>query len=162
MLTDFKQRFTGSKFLCLDCGAVYNSVNLNIDARITEDNPYGDVVCPKANCEGELIEVDELLIPTIWILNQKGYMTEDSCSGHYTSDRCRTYIKFECGIDVLTVPRGFTKKKYGDNVTIESYVSFRKPDLNDFYKICDNAKELARWAESLPDIDDTKNMRWPY
>lgn len=154
MIADFVQRFTGSKCLCMDCGCVYNSANLNIDIKEGRNNPYGDMVCPRTDCGGELIEVDELLIPAVWMLNQKGYMTESCCSGHYTSRDCRTYIKFENGIDIPSVPDGFTKDNRGGHVVIESFISSGKPDLKDFYRICDNAKALAHWAESLHDIDD--------
>lgn len=36
----------------------------------------------------EFIEIDELLAPIIVVLNQKGYHTDFSCSGHPFSDIC--------------------------------------------------------------------------
>lgn len=140
-------RYNGSKWLCLGCGAVYDSARLNIDA---EYSAYGYMACPKADCYGNLVEIDELMIPTIQILNQKGYITEFCCSGHYTlSNNCRTYIRFEDGIDIPSVPNGFKKENVGKHVTIESFISSGKPGLTGFYKICDNAKILAKWANSL-------------
>lgn len=152
MVADY-QRYNGSKWLCRECGAVYDSAGLNINA---ERNAYGYMACPKSDCDGELVEIDELMIPTIQILNQKGYFTEYCCSGHYTSYDCHTYIKFADGIDIPSVPHGFNKDKDGKHVVIESHISFGKPGLTGFYKICDNAKILAKWAYSLHSIYETE------
>lgn len=54
-------------------------------------------------CEGELIAVDELLVPTILLLHQNGIETISSCSGHiYNSSG---YIL----IDPQGLPSGFTE-----------------------------------------------------
>lgn len=137
-----------SKYLCLDCGEVYDSCNLNINELLEE------VWCPKTNCCGTLIEIDELLIPTIKLLNDKGYYTEFCCSGHYTGQHPRAYIKFREGIDIPTIPKGFTKEIHNDCVLIESITPLRKPTFKDFYAICDNAKILLKWANSLPYFEE--------
>lgn len=162
MIADIVRKNTGSRYLCLGCGAVYSSARINTDAVCSADNLCGDMDCPKTDCGGELIEIDELLIPAVWMLNQKGYMTESCCSGHYASNSCRTYIKFEVGIDVPSVPDGFKKERIGGHVIIESFISFGKHDLKGFCQICDSAKILAQWADSLPDIDDTGILQRPY
>ena len=137
-----------SKYLCLDCGEVYNSSNLNINELLEE------VWCPKSNCCGTLVEIDELLIPTIKLLNDKGYYTQFCCSGHYTGQHSRTYITFDEGIDVPYVPNGFKKETYNNHVLIESNTPLRKPTFKDFYRICDNAKTLLKWANSLPYFEE--------
>lgn len=134
----------GDKYLCLNCGEVYDFSNLNIN----ELSEY--VWCPKTNCCGTLIEIDELLIPTVKILNGKGYTTKYCCSGHYTGQHPRSYIMFSEGIDVPYLPKGFKKKAFNDCITLESKSILRKPTFKDFYQICDNAKILLKWANSLP------------
>ena len=133
-----------NKYLCLDCGEVYNSFGLNINEL------FDEIWCPKTNCCGTLIEVDELLIPTIKILNNKGYITKFCCSGHYTGQHPRAYITFYEGIDVPSIPNGFKKEMFNNCVCIETTLPFRKPTIGDFYKICDNAKTLLKWADNLP------------
>lgn len=68
-------------YLCLDCYEIY---------KIPLQN------CPKASCNGQVIEVDELMLPIIILLNQKGYYTEFCCSGHiYEGKECYPYIAFD-------------------------------------------------------------------
>lgn len=92
-----------SRYLCLSCGEVYDSPRLNIT------NGF-DIYCPKTNCYGELVEVDELMIPTIKTLNEKGYRTVMCCSGHYTKKNPLAYIYFVEGIDIPSIPAGFKKE----------------------------------------------------
>ena len=113
----------GSKYLCLECGEIYDSDRLN------NNKLFEYIQCPKTNCVGTLIEVDELLLPTIKILNEKGYSTKFCCSGHYESQHPNGYIAFE---DWVELP-------------------YTTPTLEDFKIICDNAKTLLDWAISLPD-----------
>ena len=138
----------GSKYLCLYCGEVYDSSGLNINELVE------DIWCPKTNCYGTLVEIDELLIPTIKILNDKGYFTKFCCSGHYTGQHPRAYIVFQEGIDIPFVPSGFKKEFFNNCISIESITHLRKPTFKDFYKICDNAKTLLKWANKLPYVDE--------
>lgn len=63
--------------MCMGCYEIYN----------------GDLgMCPKANCEGEVVEIDELMVPAIRLLNEKGYMTEFCCSGHVYDNGCTSYV----------------------------------------------------------------------
>ena len=64
-------------YMCMGCYEIYN----------------GDLgMCPKASCEGEVVEIDELMVPAIRLLNEKGYMTEFCCSGHVYDDGCTAYV----------------------------------------------------------------------
>lgn len=58
----------------------------------------GNIACPK--CEGNLVEIDDLLAPTILLLNHKGYKTQYCCSGHLCLDqpRVHTYVVFDDAI----------------------------------------------------------------
>ena len=97
--------------------------------------------------------IDEYLVKTIDILNQKGYITKYSCQGHVDSNIPNTYINFE---DLLMskkmkvykkvrLPKGFyfestdtIRKIYDDNVTED--------------EIKKSCMALERWANRLPDI----------
>lgn len=55
-------------YVCMDCYEVYDM-----------ELKY----CPKATCGGtEVVEIDDLMMPIIIELNQKGYCTDYCCSGH--------------------------------------------------------------------------------
>lgn len=64
-------------YVCMECHEVYN-INLE--------------TCPKSNCSGEVVEIDDLILPAIIMLNAKGYMTEFSCAGHIYDDGCTSYV----------------------------------------------------------------------
>ena len=138
-------------YMCLDCYEIYDRDSIKIDE-------FADYkFCPKSNCLGKIVDVDELLIPTIKILNQKGYYTRFCCSGHYYEQHPNGYISFEEDIDIPYLPKGFTKEVYNDCVTIRSTIKHnigKKPNIKDFKKICDNAKILVDWAISLPYNDE--------
>ena len=132
-------------YLCTDCGEVYDSSSFG------ENTLY--LICPKSNCYGTLIEIDELLIPTIKLLNNKGYTTRYCCSVHYASQHPNSYIMFEDWVDIPSVPKGFKKEDDGTYITIRSNLPSREPTYDDFKSICDNAKTLLDWAISLPELD---------
>lgn len=60
---------------------------------------YNMDICPKAGCEGSVVEIDELMVPTIKLLNEKGYMTEYCCSGHVYGNGGSAYI---CLTELMT------------------------------------------------------------
>ena len=75
-------------YVCLECNEIY-----------TEKMGR----CPKASCCGEVVEVDELMIPTIIALNEKGYVTDYCCSGHFYDKRSTPYIMFsECMFEAFS------------------------------------------------------------
>ena len=134
-----------SVYMCLKCFEVYDKEKVIADQNFN--------ICPKSNCVGQLIEVDELMLPTIKILNQKGYYTKYCCSGHYYHQIVDGYIMFSNGINIPFIPNGFHKEIYNDNVVIRNDIISKpgkRPGINDFKKICDNAKTLVDWAIKLP------------
>ena len=66
-------------YMCTSCYEVYNK-------------DLGR--CPKVNCEQQVVEIDELMLPVIIILNKKGYMTDFCCSGHCYLEHNYPYIAF--------------------------------------------------------------------
>ena len=73
-------------YLCLDCYETY---------KIPLQN------CPKTSCNGQVIEVDELMLPIVMLLNQKGYHTEFCCAGHIYEQKncCYPYIVFDSDLN---------------------------------------------------------------
>lgn len=144
-----RRKRLGSKYLCLDCGEVYDSSRLHINEL------FEYVYCPKTNCDGTLIEVDELMIPIIQILNDKGYITKYCCSGHYDGHHPNAYIMFEDWVELPSIPKGFKKDDdCSGHVVIRSTLPPRTPLLDDFKSICNNAKILLDWAVALPYCED--------
>jgi hypothetical protein len=137
--------------MCLSCYEIY-------DRDLIKTSEFDDYnFCPKSNCIGEVVEIDELLIPTIKILNQKGYYTKFCCSGHYYGQHPNGYISFEEGIDIPFLPKGFKKEVFNNCVTIRSTIKDKigkRPSIKDFKTICNNAKILVEWAISLPYNDE--------
>ena len=64
-------------YMCMGCYEVYD---------------WNMEMCPKTGCEGNIVEIDELMLPIIKMLNQKGYITEYCCSGHVYGNGSSSYI----------------------------------------------------------------------
>ena len=141
-----------SKYLCLKCDEVY-------DEDLIALREYGDGFsryreCPKSSCNGMVIEVDEVILPTIRVLNQKGYITLFCCSGHFNMGVSNIYIKFEeeCFDAIINsdLPEDFEIED-GDVIRYtpsEIYSAERK-----FEFILQKNIELLQWATSLEIIE---------
>ena len=126
----------------------------------------------------DFIDIDEWIAPTIQVLNQKGYTTRFCCSGHPLNDNwlfidtskekgyyesgnfVRSYIMFEEGITLPSIPHGFEEgiNKYGGKprMFIEKDHPITSSDENQFFakaqRILETMKELYEWALELPDF----------
>lgn len=76
---------------CFECKTVYDEDSLS--PIVAEGHKF--YFCPKSDCQGELAEIDEAILPAIRIFNDKGYYTEFCCSGHVHHSYSSPYIKFE-------------------------------------------------------------------
>jgi hypothetical protein len=134
--------------VCMYCYEIYkyNFIKDN-DEKFFDVN--GEKRCPKASCDGYVVELDELIAPTIITLNKKGYITEFCCSGHWYKEHINTYIVF-ADEDYIPkeLPHGFVLEKGrntirykedGDNQTFEYK----------FFKILEINKKLFKWANNL-------------
>ena len=109
--------------------------------------------------------IDEMILPTIAILNQKGYETSLSCSGHFTDDNTSNgvtkndicYIAFVDDKHTLLksgfiFPKGFNVKE--DWISNKMYKTRIQKVYNSeqdrFLQMLDTARELYLWAISLP------------
>lgn len=141
-------------YMCLECYEVYN-MNL----------PY----CPKETCNcGQVIEVDELMLPTIMILNQKGYCTEFCCSGHAYHGYCNSYITFNSFLTEMLKECKFNEKELFKRLPepwhIENRDAFNrltlrcrinKTNMVTIQKeICDANMKLLDFVNELPSLFD--------
>lgn len=107
--------------------------------------------CPKATCYGEVVEIDELMFPTIIELNKKGYFTEYCCSGHYYEKSPNSYIKFQEDVELPSLPKGY---KLEPNLNNSGVTIRRHYDDGDFDSIVKSATELFKWAKSLKESEE--------
>ena len=129
-------------YLCLNFFEVYSN-EYRYDRR---DYNF----CPKLGCDGEVVEIDELMIPVIKTLNEKGYCTEYCCSGHYGDGYTNTYIKFSEWVELPEeLPDGFVYEERG-NVIRKNYVDNLHPNQK-YIEILNTTKDLIEWADNLPD-----------
>ena len=128
-------------YLCLNCFEVYSN-EYRYDRR---DYNF----CPKLGCDGEVVEIDELMVPVIKTLNEKGYCTEYCCSGHYGDGYTNTYIKFSEWVELPEeLPEGFVYEERG-NVIRKNYIDNLHPNEK-YIEILNATKDLIEWADNLP------------
>jgi len=122
-------------------------------------------MCKVKNCYGDVVEIDELLIPTIIELNKKGYKTKYCCSGHYDTrpyNSYSSYIYFQDNIILPNLPSGYMyeqdlypwvnwEDKGRDIIRIDFDGS---KNINELSKdIINNAISVLEWAEGLPELN---------
>jgi hypothetical protein len=84
--------------VCLKCEAAHPYYH---------DPRFDPKECP--SCENGLIEIDDMMVPTIFELNRKGYETQYCCSGHVAQDYVQTYILFDDSVMKFVNLEKFTK-----------------------------------------------------
>jgi hypothetical protein len=131
--------------VCMSCYEFYDGKFLNQE--------YSEIFCPKSNCHSEVIELDELIAPTIILLNQKGYFTKFCCAGHWYEPSSTPYIYFHEEYIPDTIPISFTWDDHKDRMdTIRArYVHNENETKYDFVTRVN--KELYEWALSLPEAE---------
>ena len=130
-------------------------------------------MCKVKGCDGDIIEVDELFAPVIAELNRKGYKTQYCCSGHYTGDYPNSYINFEEGIKLSSLPEGYRydQEIYPDvdwkRWDMQNYVTIR--NVFDKSKDKDNgvvglsldifnsAVRVLEWAKGLVEFVESRD-----
>ena len=146
-------------YFCLKCHQVYDdSIQQITPIKYKNENGIYDEwrMCPKENCYGKIIEVDELILPTIMELNKKGYETDYCCSGHICEKDTNTYIKFKKDNAPKSIINNFVmegknpliiRKKYDNNM----------PLTNKFKDIMQTNCDLYEWSKQLD--YNNKNMK---
>lgn len=129
---------------CPDCDNVFKD-------RVV--NSYGDpyyAECPMGDCDGQLIHLDEMIYPTIRLLNKKGWITRYCCSGHIYGKIQQAYIYFEPKYvkELPSLPKGFVLDEKIDDPIIRST---NKNSSDNPLPIYRNASILYKWAKELPE-----------
>lgn len=142
--------YGGNMYLCTTCWEAYND-NLGM--------------CTKKSCSGgEVVDIDDDLVPIIVELNKKGYVTQMCCSGHVyegSGDPSpRTFISFEPFIKknlFANFPIGFVVTKSADKLFIEA--SYEPSNgLRTHALIAQGIAQLALWVENLPSLSSNVIM----
>ncbi len=120
-------------------------------------------------------DIDELIAPTIQVLNQKGYTTRFCCSGHpcdkwlmeedeedfrETAVPLNSYIAFAEGVTLPSLPPDFIAEQSIDNLRLEirKWYKIDNASDNQFFekakKILETMEQLYQWALDLPDFEN--------
>lgn len=120
--------------ICPECGSVYQKNLINTKHM----NGYY-MPCPRTDCCGDIFECDELLIPAILELNNKGYSTLFCCAGH----------AFEYGEGYISF----------DDFNYELSRNLPKPPSGWFWEDICFRNEGACGERTLRSVNDGKNPR---
>lgn len=140
-------------YVCLACWQVYdNSIEKTVTNVKTEGGTEPTIFCPKINCNaGEVVEIDELYLPVIRLLNEKGYMTKYCCSGHAYERIPDTYIVFhELVKELPNLPEGAEMDNDGK---IKLYYNYPEDisEIELYHLILQNAQKVLKWVMELPE-----------
>jgi hypothetical protein len=144
--------------VCLNCWEV-------LDYKVMNREFTKPLWCPKKNCGGgEVVDIDECLIPAIKDLNEKGYFTDYCCSGHYwefmpdSEFHGGTYIRFSDDvqrIDLPKLPPGFIMDAEEGNGGVTIRKPIKSADPASFHiAILKTAIDVTKWAKGLKDLMD--------
>ena len=100
--------------ICIECGEVYDPLYV----KPSDFDPT--LFCPKVSCGGKVIECDDLIMPTVYKMNRKGYTTFHSCSGHPGGKISDTYITFNCLVSDMDKIINVILESYMYSVTSDS------------------------------------------
>ena len=119
---------------------------------------------PKCNCnESTRVEIDDGILDSIRILNEKGYITEFCCSGHKENAIFQCYIMFKNKEHFLDLPKGFTLYKKGKtkgNKLLE-YIDKdwnKKSETEKESIMIDVWYKLFVWCKKLPNKNEFKTQ----
>jgi len=94
------------------------------------------------------VKLDDLIAPTIQLLNLKNYITSACCSGHADRDPDCAYIQYDFGeMTPEILPDGWFWD--GDGQMYYEYTSLTREERKK--EIRDTMRRLYYWAQSLPD-----------
>jgi hypothetical protein len=140
--------------VCLECFEMYDNHTFSDDPRTIHDD--GEKMCPKVSCNGSVIELDELIAPTIIELNKKGYRTAFCCSGHFYENRITTYIAFaDEAFMPDSEPDGAFEWDENSRLPVLRYTGAGDTDFRDidmetkYHRIIHSNQILLYWAKSL-------------
>jgi hypothetical protein len=108
------------------------------------------------HCGGELVQIDELWLPIVSLLNQKGYYTSFCCSGHASDDFSSPYISFIGSCELPNLPKGFELEKYDDSPYFQFCIRHpyieNKSEFDAHIEILNATVNLLDWVRNLPTV----------
>lgn len=152
-------------YICLSCYNEYYKDGLNL----TRNNGY-KYRCPLCTC-GDLnvVEIDDMLLPIIKKLNQKGYITQYCCSGHTYENDTNTYISFDTDTVPKSIPKDFIledEEYYKKNnwTFIGNVISIRKwykniPKDKLYEELLKTHLDLMNWVDLLEDVSEEGDIK---
>lgn len=132
-------------YICNNCNRVHESRHL----KSANDGTY---CCTTPGCRNVLFEIDELMIPVITSLWEKGYETLACCSGHYNGNVANVpYIIFDTSAEesLREPPKEFTFRKTEGGIILEPL----ERKIPDMVTILRRNKTLLEWIPTLVDIE---------
>ena len=147
-------------YMCMTCLREYYKEGLNL-TQAFETYCYK---CPSVDCGNiQVVEIDDMILPVIKRLNEKGYRTTFTCSGHSYEKNANTYISFDVKTVPSIIPKDFILEdeeyyKANNWEFLNNQICIRKwyKDINkeDLPKeILKTMLDLIEWVEELPVID---------
>ena len=115
--------------------------------------------CPIRECGGEVIDIDDNMFEIYLILNEKGYWTENTCSGHSYSQLPRTYIQFREDIPFSKLPKDYILNEHRE-ITKETKALISRSYNRELSRkdlqitIWESLRDLLIWAEELEYCDE--------
>jgi hypothetical protein len=132
--------------------------------------------CPRRYCGGELVEIDELMMPLIIWFNKHGMKTKFCCSGHANKKYTDSYIMFENYDDMNKIADFFSdlpqcwefkqQHSIADNL-LHPYIGIADyyranvdylTDLEIYRKVLFGMASLYSWAIKKDELMNTKKQ----
>jgi hypothetical protein len=152
-------------FICLTCKADEACINYTALEALGEYD-FG-LKCPTKDCGGVLLQIDDGIAEAVTRLNDLGYTTNDSCSGHFNNatDQLSFYVGFDEGSlpPTETLPEGFWVMQGNENCRGDSiwYLSNREKaaefaemlefqEGNRTLQVLEVNRKFLEWVLTLP------------
>lgn len=139
------------KKVCLRCYQIYDNVELKTAKYADSSGQFSTWnFCPKSNCFGNVIEVDDNMVYIIIKLNKNNYETQACCQGHVSEHSIFIYIKFKDNhlsdiIKKIGIPYGF---KIEENI-IGFSLNPKEDQIDNQIIINEKNTELCKWVKKI-------------
>ncbi|MDQ0189254.1 hypothetical protein JI721_11975 [Alicyclobacillus cycloheptanicus] len=146
---------------CLSCFSMFKAEIIrdipqeSIRASVEDEESEFGILCPTADCSGQVIEIDELILLSIFVLNYKGYVTKNCCAGHINHQVAETYIMFAPGVKLPDLPQGFVQDELEEGEKRDHLTIRKLHDSSDrIGSILLTNKKLYDWTRGLPNLNE--------
>ena len=141
----------------MDCLETYHNDAITTTYRISPQGMHQ--ACPKRMCEGRVFNIDDTILPSVILLNSKGYETHSSCGGHALGENQDLYIEFDEDVKSLPfIPEEFELRvrKGEETQRLRLIYTIKEIDPYDhFNELLAAAEILYEWALDLEPVYGT-------